>query len=197
MLPLHAQACYNKPMERTDEQLAHMAAEGDEGALEALVSRYLKPIYGFAYGFVHNSADAQDIAQDVFVKVWKNLHTYDRTKPFKPWLYRITKNTCLDFVKKKSSIPFSAFDTEGGNWLTDTLADPSLQPDALAERSLRSGQLATAVKRLGSKYAEVISLHDAQGLRFREIAKMTRTSLNTVKSRYRRALKALKKTVNL
>lgn len=184
-------------MERTDEQLATAAAHGDNPALEALIARFLKPVYGFAYGFVHNRTDAQDIAQEVFVKVWKNMHTFDSSKPFKPWLYRIAKNTCLDFVKKKSSIPFSAFDTEGGNWLTDTLADPALQPDAIVEQSLRAGQLASAVKSLDPKYANVISLHDTQGLRFREIAQMTHTSLNTVKSRYRRALEALKKIVEI
>lgn len=186
-----------KIMKRTDEQLATAAAQGDNGALEVLIARFLKPVYGFAYGFVHNRTDAQDIAQEVFVKVWKNIHTFDSSKPFKPWLYRIAKNTCLDFVKKKSSIPFSSFDTEGGNWLTDTLQDPALQPDALVDRSLRAGQLALAVKSLDPKYAKVISLHDTQGLRFREIAQMTDTSLNTVKSRYRRALEALKKIVEV
>lgn len=182
-------------MEQTDEQLAQEAVKGNDNALELLIARFLKPVYGFSYSIVQNRTDAQDITQEVFVKVWKNIHTFDSSKPFKPWIYRITKNTCFDYMKKKSSIPFSSFDTENGNWLTDTLQDPALQPDAITDRSLQAHYLSGAISKLSPKHSQIIDLHEMQGLRFREIAHMTHTSLNTVKSRYRRALESLRKIV--
>src|SRR3989338_1067484 len=179
---------------RTDEQLMQSAARGDDNALETLIARSLKLMYGFAYRFTHNRAEAEDITQEVFVKVWRNVKKFDHAKPFKPWLYRIAKNTCLDFVKRKYAVPFSAFDTQdGGNWLAQIVPDGAPAPDALAERNMLAGKLAAAVKSLPQKYANVVSLHNGQGLRFNEIARATNESQNTVKSRYRRALFALKK----
>jgi RNA polymerase sigma-70 factor (ECF subfamily) len=182
----------------SDEQLVKLAIDDNKEALEVLVARYLKLVYNFAYRYVRNSDDAEDITQDVFVKIWRNLHKFDQTKKFKPWLYQIIKNTALDLLKKKSAIPFSNFDREeGDNWLEEHLVDEFQQTDIKAENTLLSDKLSGAIGKLTPKYAEVVSLHHQKDLNFREIAELNNESINTVKSRYRRALSLLKKILGI
>lgn len=182
----------------SDEELVSQAAHNNREALETLVARHLKRVYGFAYTFVRNRADAEDITQDVFVKVWRKLGTFDQTKLFRPWLYRIVRNTALDFLKKKSAIPFSNFDrVEGDNWLEQSIVDESQQLEVAADRTLWADKLGTALPQLAPKYAEVISLYHQKDLNFREIAEYLGKPLNTVKSRYRRGIVALKKLLKV
>ena len=90
-----------------DKQLIVEYLKGDEKALETLFSRYLKPIYTFVYRLTGNAQDAEDISQEVFVKVWKNLKKYDDTRSFKTWLFTIAKNTAYDLLRKNKEIVFS------------------------------------------------------------------------------------------
>ncbi len=177
----------------SDEELVRLSAEGSREALETLVARYLQRIYSFAYARVRSREAAEDIAQDVFVKVWRNLHRFDQARLFRPWLYEIARNTVLDALKKKSALPFAHFAAaDGTNWLEQTLVDESQQLEGTADQALVRDKLAAAVGQLAPKYAEVVSLHHTKGLRFREIAESLREPLNTIKSRYRRAVLALK-----
>jgi len=82
--------------ELTDLQLIELSNKGDMGALETLISRYLKLVYFFVYSYLKNNANAEDVSQEIFVKLWKNLSKFDQSKEFRPWLYQIAKNSCLD-----------------------------------------------------------------------------------------------------
>jgi RNA polymerase sigma-70 factor (ECF subfamily) len=180
----------------TDEQLIALAAKNDKEALEVLVARYLKLVYSFVYRYAKNAADAEDLTQEVFVKVWRHLGRFDEHKTFRPWLYKIAKNTALDFLKKKSPMSFSEVESAAGmEWLAQSVADESPRPETLTERSLLAGKFAAAVKKLAPEYEEMIVLRHTQDLNFRQIAKIKRQPLNTVKSRYRRALLLLKKII--
>src|SRR5579864_3367577 len=96
--------------EMKDHELVKQYLKGDEKSLEVLVAKYLNPIYRFVYSYVKDQQTAEDITQDVFLKVWKNAKKVDKNKNFKSWIYTIAKNTALDFLKKKKSIPFSSFE---------------------------------------------------------------------------------------
>lgn len=87
----------------TDQQLIAAYLKGDEKSLEILIKRYLNPIYGFAYRYVKDQQNAEDITQETFLKVWKNIKKYDKNKSFKAWIYTIAKNTVLDFIKKEKA----------------------------------------------------------------------------------------------
>lgn len=179
--------------ERTDEQLAQSAARGDAFALEELVARYVQPVYGFVRTFVKDNESAEDVTQEIFVKVWKYLGRYDTNQAFRPWLYTIAKRTALDFLKKKQLIPFSELETEEGlDWLSQAIADSAPAPDALAQSGFEQRRVGAALESLSPSYADVVSLHHHEGLKFREIADKLGEPLNTVKSRYRRALVQLK-----
>ncbi|MFH1909788.1 MAG: sigma-70 family RNA polymerase sigma factor [bacterium] len=184
-------------MNKSDQQLIADYLQGDEKSLEVLIGRYLKPIYSFVYRYIGGGQDTEDITQEVFVKVWRNLKKFDRQKSFKTWIFSIAKNTAIDFLKKKKVIPFSDFDTEdGGNIIADTFADMAKSSQEIFERKETAQMLESAMAELSPKYRTVLSLRYNSDFNFREIAETLGEPINTVKSRYRRALIILKNIFN-
>jgi len=92
--------------EISDKKLIKQYLHGDEKSLGFLIKRYLKPIYNFVYRYVSEAASAEDITQETFVKVWKNLNKFDQRKHFKTWIFCLAKNTAIDFLRKKKEIHF-------------------------------------------------------------------------------------------
>lgn len=208
-----------------DNNLISNYLSGDRESLDILIHKYLKPIYNFSYSYVKDGTIAEDTTQEVFVKVWKNIHKFDpqRTRKkhlklldlgqkshalyqtngesfgsgFKTWIFAIAKNTCLDYLRTKKTISFSLFSTnEGGNILEDTVKDMSPLPQEILELSEIRKSLNLTMLQLSPKYQEILSLHYNKEFKFREIADFTGISLNTVKSQHRRALIALKKLLS-
>lgn len=181
-------------VEIEDQNLIQQYLKGDEKSLEILVEKYLKIIYGFIYKSVGDQAVAEDISQEVFIKVWKNLRKFDQKRNFKPWVFQIAKNTLIDFTRKKKSIPFSKFENEKGqNVLLDNMASKSANIlDVLNNKRI----LATVLQKLDTKEQKLINLRHTQGMSFQEIADALGESINTIKSRYRRILKNIKANID-
>jgi len=181
------------PIELEDNILIQQYLKGDEKSLEILIERYLKMIYSFVYRNVGSQSDAEDITQEVFVKVWKNIKKFDRNKNFKPWIFQIAKNTAIDFLRKKKTIPFSRFENEKGqNLLIDNLPG---DPINLLENLNDKRVLAGAMQGLSDKEQKLINMRHQEGMSFKEIAEVFGESINTVKSRYRRVLAVLKRNI--
>jgi len=177
-----------------EAQLIAKYLAGDEKSLEILIKSYLKPIYSFVYRYVRNEQEAEDITQEVFVKVWRNLKKFDQDKSFKTWIFSIAKNTSIDWLRKKKAIPFSNFENkEGKNILTEKLTDPAPLPNEILERVGIAETLNAAMSQLIPKYRIVLSLRYNNYFTFGEIAESLGEPLHTVKSRYRRALIQLRK----
>lgn len=177
----------------SDQTLIRKYLQGDEQSLEILIGQYLKPIYSFVSRYVGNGQEAEDVTQEVFVRVWRNLKKFDQEKSFKTWIFSIAKNASLDHLKKKRAIPFSEFDQEDGkNVIIDTLADPSPLPLALLERADMAKMLNVAMEKLSPQYRMVLFLRYNDHFNFREIAESMKEPLHTIKSRHRRALIKLK-----
>ena len=178
-----------------DKELIKRYLEGDETSLDFLIERYLKIIYSFIYKNVGDQSVSEDITQEVFVKVWKNIRKFDQTKNFKPWLFQIAKNTSIDFLRKKKSIPFSKFEDESGkNALVENIAE---KPANLLEKISDKNTVADIIEKLTDKEQTIITLRHIEGLNFREISERNKESINTVKSRYRRAIASIRtKTKN-
>lgn len=182
---------------RSDGQLIADYLKGDEESLEVLIKRYLKTIYHYTYRQFQNEDDAEDATQEIFFKAWQNIRKFDRTKSFKPWIFRIAKNSIIDMKRKKSAVPFSRFENQQGvNSFTDNLADTSLNILELLKQTDIGQSLRCAVEKLLPMQQSVILLHNNDGLSFREIAENLNESLNTVKSRYRRAIDKLRKIIS-
>lgn len=176
-----------------DKNLIQQYLKGDEKSLETLIARYLKPIYSFVYKNIGNPAEAEDITQEVFVRVWKNLKKFDQKRSFKPWVFQIAKNASIDFLRKKKSIPFSNFENEKGqNALTENMAGaPVNLIDVLNDKRV----LNDALSGLNPKEQRIINLRHTDGMSFKEIAETFDESINTIKSRYRRTLALLKENI--
>lgn len=188
-------------MNHVDNQLIADYLAGDEESFQILVRAYLKPIYSFVYRYVGSTQDAEDVTQEVFVKVWKNLDSFDQQRSFKTWIFIIAKNASIDFLKKsrfasggRKTVPFSQFENNTGeNSLTRTLTDPAPLPDELMERASVAHVLSLAMEKLSPRYRMVLFLRYNDHFTFREIAESLEEPLHTVKSRHRRALIILKK----
>jgi RNA polymerase sigma-70 factor, ECF subfamily len=183
-------------METTDAELIRSTIDGDAGAFSALVERYTRDVYGFAFFMAKNAADAEDIAQEAFVKVWKNLQKFRPEQRFKSWLMTIARNTAIDYIRRRRHATFSDFDDdEGGNSMTETLADDERLADEVASLAESSQLTARAAEGLPDIYRSVLALRYQGDLSFEEIAKILKKPVNTVKSQHRRALSALRELV--
>ena len=180
-------------MEHSDDELILQYRGGDTKAFDELVLRYLDPIYGFARRMTGNPSEAEDIAQETFVKVWKMLSHYRTTNTFKSWVFAIARNTAIDKLRKKKIPVFSDYETaEGKNSVTDTATDPDTIPDMLIEKAENKKLLDGALDELLAIDREIMVLHYSENMTFEAIGKLLKKPLNTVKSRHRRALERLR-----
>lgn len=183
--------------DKTDQRLVADYMAGKEQSLELLIKRYLKSIYFFAYYYAGNTQDAEDVAQEVFLRAWRRIKKFDQKKSFKTWIFSIAKNASINTYKRKKTIPFSAFSASGGeNIIIETLVDSLPLPDELLEMREQEKILTKAIEKFSLNYRAVILLRYNNDLTFREIAESLNESLNTVKSRYNRALAILKKLLS-
>src|ERR1700690_3481577 len=133
-------------MDKSDEELIADYLGGTAGAFDELTKRHLAGVYSFAARFVGSEAEAEDIAQDTFVKAWSNLKKYDpKASKFKTWLLRIARNTAIDFLRKKKHVPFSQFETEGVNILVETVADEGASAEEILARAGDSAEIISAL----------------------------------------------------
>jgi len=189
-------------MNYSDEQLIANYLKGDEKALEILIKNYLKSIYNFAYRYVNSSQEAEDITQEVFLRVWRNLKKFKAKKgSFKTWIFTIAKNASFDFLRKsrsasggKKAAPFSEFtNEEGENILLETLADPLPNQSEILERKNNKQKINLVVENLPIQYKTLLFMYYNDHFNFREIAEILGEPLNTIKSRHRRAIIMLRK----
>lgn len=176
-------------MEKTDDELISDYLSGNEPAFKTLTERYIGQIYRFTYRMTGDQSAAEDITQETFVKVWKNLHKYKMTNTFKSLLFTIAKNTTLDHLRKKKIPVFSQFeDSEGKNMLIETLGDPDTLPENLIKKAEQKGLLDECLKIVNPDDREILILHYQDEFTFETIGAILKKPLNTVKSRHRRAL---------
>ncbi len=180
-------------MERTDQQLILDFLSGDDAAFEILIKRHLKAVYNFLYRLTGGDAPlTDDLTQETFLKVWKNIRKFDGEKSFKTWLFAIAKNSARDFWKKKKTLPFSLFEnSEGYNRLEEMAEDKAL-PDEILERIESTKELEEKLKKLSKKHETILLLRYKDDLSLSEIAKTLNLPYNTIKSQHQRALLALK-----
>jgi RNA polymerase sigma factor (sigma-70 family) len=177
----------------TDEALAERCQQGDAQAFEELVERYHRPLYHFAYRLLGRAEDAEDATQDTFIQVYHALPGARLDLPLRPWLFCIARNRCLDMLKRKRPVVFSALvmaDDDGLGFLDVPAGDPL--PDELAERADLQRVLGAAIDALAPAYREVVALRYAGDLQFGEIAAVLGMPENSVKTRFQRAKAALR-----
>lgn len=176
-----------------DEKLVARFIKGDKNAFSLLIERYLKQIYNFIYRLVGDPHTAEDLSQEVFLKVWKNISRFDQNRSFKTWLFTIAKNTAYDFLKKKKSLPFSYFEREETRNKIYEMPDNALSPAKVSENSDLARNIEGKLKKIPPYYRTILLLHYKNDFSLIEIANILQKPYNTIKSQHQRALRRFKK----
>ena len=186
----------------SDEALLLRFQRGDKAAFRPLLRRHQRSIYNFVLRQVRSPSAAEDITQDVFVKVVRKADTFKNEARFRTWLFAIARNSCIDHLRKqKLRRHRSLDDSVGPDSSRTTLGErvPNKHPSSSAERSVvgddMGRRVTLAVDALPNEQREVFLLRQLGKVPFKEIAKMTGVSENTVKSRMRYALERLQKAL--
>lgn len=186
----------------SDEMLLQRFQAGEKAAFATLLRRHQKSIYNFVLRQVHSATTAEDITQDVFVKVVRKASTFKRESRFRTWLFAIARNSCIDHLRKQRLRRHRSLDDSvGPDSSRSTLGDrvPNQHPTSSAERKLvgedMGRKVTAAVESLPNEQREVFLLRQLGKMPFKEIAQVTGVSENTVKSRMRYALERLQKAL--
>jgi len=170
----------------SDTELADLSLNGNERAFENLIERHYLSVYGLSYKWCRIREDAEEITQEVFIKLTRKLNNFNRKSSFKTWLYRITINTAKDYSRKIAARRRyeSAF--------SDDL--PHGHPDGTSPDSITARQVYAAMDKLPDKQKAALMLVAAEGLSHKEAADVLGCSETTVSWRIHQARKRLKKT---
>ena len=176
-----------------DDNAIERFKRGDPSLFADLVLKYQDRIYNLCRYMLENSHDAEDAAQDTFLKAYQGLGSYSPTASFYTWLYRIAVNTCLDH-KRKFSFRSLFFSDERTN--LDGFPSWAPSPESTCATTQSMHALQAALNLLSKKLRVVIVLHELEGLSYEEIAEILDISAGTVKSRISRAREELKKILH-
>ncbi len=181
--------------EISDLELVQKAARGDQTAFEELVKEYQQKVYTIAYGISHDQHDAFDIAQEVFIKIYKKLKDFRGASSFYTWLYRITANVAIDFQRRKKKVVTVDFDEkilEEPRVEARTVEDKKYDPRETLDRKEIHGAVLKAIETLPEDQRATIVLRELENLSYKEIARSMNCSLGTVMSRLHYGRKKLK-----
>ena len=178
--------------EINEKEIIERVLGGDTEAFSELVTRYEKTVYNLALRMVGDRTDAADMAQEAFVKAWTNLPSYRGESKFSAWLYRITTNVCLDFLRHKNRRPQVSLSTSDDDEERQLdIPDPKSMPEELLMKKLGMEAVHRGLERLPPKHRQILVMRELGGLSYSEIAAQLSLEEGTVKSRIFRARKNL------
>lgn len=179
--------------DRDDDALVAAVRAGDERAFEELYARYHRPIAAFVRGMVRDHGRAEDVTQEVFLSALRRMGQTDRPIAFRPWVYEIARNACIDHFRRSSrtnEVPFHGEDS-GGPDDPAHLAAPTAGPDAAVAHKQELDLLRGAFGGLSASHHEILVLRELEGLSYREIGDrmgLTRPAVESTLFRARRRL---------
>ncbi len=175
--------------EQTDEAIALSVQKGDIHAFGALVDRYEAKLLRYSKKFLFDRHDGQDMVQEIFIKAYTNIKSFDASRNFSAWIYRIAHNEFINAIRKKGREPISFFDP-------DTLfphpTAPTQADDDLKKQDIKD-LVEKCLDRLDPKYREPLVLYYYEDLDYRQISQIMRIPLPTVASRLQRGKRAMQR----
>ena len=178
-----------RAMEDGDVVAAFLA--GEERAFQEIVDRYQTRLLNFVYRTIGDREKAEDLVQEVFIRVYRHLHRFDATKKFSTWIYTIASNLAKNELRNRSRNPLVLFQTIKKNWQDEErplqFEDSSSRPDDLFRKRHLRALVEEATAQLPEHHRQVFVLRELEGKSYEEIAEITSTNLGTVKSRLNRA----------
>jgi RNA polymerase sigma-70 factor (ECF subfamily) len=180
-----------------DQELIARLARGETSAFQELVETYKKKVYYFAFDMVRNPADAEDISQEVFLKVFRSFNTFKKNAKLNSWIYRISYNACIDHLRKKSLTPEPVEDRilDSGARKGDVWVNRAGPPDPArtAENALLQAQIELALEKVSIQERTVFLLRHYNDMMLKDIAEAMDLSLGSVKSYLFRCLQKLQR----
>lgn len=179
-----------------DQRLTDALRAGSERAYEELLARFQQPVYTLALRLLANPAEACDVVQEVFLKVFRNIENFRGQSSLKTWIYRITVNEAHNarrwfFRHRRREVELDVDPQEARNW-KETIPDHSRSPfDEACDRE-QAGMIEAALARINPVFREAVVLRDIADLSYEEVADVLGLSLGTVKSRILRGREALR-----
>jgi RNA polymerase sigma-70 factor, ECF subfamily len=177
--------------ELSDNELVEIIRKNDQERYSEIVDRYQTKLFVYIYRLIGNKEEAEDLLQDVFVKAYRNLNSYDTSRKFSSWIYRIAHNEAVNFIKRKSLKRFISFDAITS---TKDKLDSSSEEEGADKAWLRkevSKEVSDAMKKLPFKYNQVLTLRYYSDQSYEEIAEILGRPVNTVGTLINRAKKKL------
>lgn len=174
----------------TDEELALLVQNGDLEKFGLLMERYQAKLFRYGKKFLSSEDNIEDVVQDVFIKTYQNIKSFDVKQRFSPWIYRIAHNTYVNAIKKSSIGPMYIFDF-------DTLLSHTVTEDPLArEREQKEIKeiVDKGLSEIEPKYREILVLYYIEDLSYKEIAEILRIPVGTVGVRIMRAKEILRES---
>jgi RNA polymerase sigma-70 factor (ECF subfamily) len=174
-----------------DSQVVAAYLAGRTRAFDELVDRYQKRLLNFVYRTIGDRERAEDLVQEVFIRVHRHLHRFDQTKKFSTWIYTIASNLSKNELRNRSRSPLVLFQTIKKNWEADhrplQFEDKNHKPEDLYRKRYLRELVEWAVSQLPEHHRVVFVLRELEGKTYEEIAEITDCNLGTVKSRLNRA----------
>lgn len=181
-------------MEFVEKRLTERAKRGDREAFAELIEIYKDKIFQLAFRMVGNRQEAEDIAQETFLRVYANLHTYDESFKFSTWIYRIATNLCIDRGRKKR--PDFSLDEEieagqGLDWHSRLSSKEPTPEEKVVTQELQE-TVQEALTQLAPKYRSIMVLRYIEDLSLQEISDILKLPITTIKTRIHRGREALR-----
>src|SRR4051812_28805188 len=178
---------------QTDGELVASVRRGDDRAFEELYNRYNRRISSYIFGMVKDHARAEDLTQDVFVSALRRMRDTDRPIAFKPWIYEIAKNACIDQFRRSKRAEEVSYDAEEGLGAADygRLVNGDPTPDIALDHKQQLDHLRGALGGLSDSHHQILVMREFEGLSYREIGEKMGMSRPSVESTLFRARKRL------
>ena len=184
----------------SSEDLMARIANGDDDAFEILVNRHQTSVLNLIYRFMGDRAQAKDLAQEVFIRIWQAAKTYKPEAKFTTWIYRITTNLCLNELRSSRRtkwFPFQRSDADRENAIEETFSDSSPTAEDLLLAKERSRKITDALQSLPPNQRMALVLKRYDDLSYNEIAQILACSVSAVESLIVRAKKTLQEKLKI
>ena len=175
-----------------------LATNTNQNEFEILYLRSQRRAYNLAYKLTGNYTEAEDVTQDAYVRAWRNFETYDSSRSFEGWLFRIITNRVIDLRRRQKRVPMYSLDApiggdDEGHSLTHEFAAPNSNPENIVIDPILDVKLDAGLRSLPTEYREALLLCDVYEKSYLEIAESMGCAIGTVRSRIHRARTMLRK----
>ncbi|MBS3969047.1 MAG: sigma-70 family RNA polymerase sigma factor [Clostridia bacterium] len=170
----------------------------ERAAFDSLLGKYEGYLYNVCYGYTFNQDEALDMMQEVYIKIFRNIHGFDENRPFLPWLKRIAINTCLNYKRDNKKLPQLSLDLETGEDESSTLLDCIAAADDTEETAVFHETQEIVIKslqELPDNYRLPLTLRYLENMNYEEIAAALKQPVGTVKNSVFRARNIMKKSL--